>query len=367
LADKLKIGVIGVGQDFGMYHLEYYQKLPVEIVAIADVNDESLKRAEETFGIKRTFNDFRELLKIDEIDAVDVCYHTNFHAPVTIAALEAGKHVFCTKPIAGSYADGKAMVAAAKKTGRMLSIQLKTLFSLPTKATLRLIEAGYLGKLYYAKSIGYRRRFRPFVDGYGTDSFVQKSVVAGGAVYDMAVYQIAQMLYLLGNPAPETVSGATHQEIDMYEDRRKSSKYDVEELGIGFVRLAGGITFFLEESWAVNMGEPSGSELHGSRGGVRLNPFAYYSTVADMEMNATFDLDGADWRWHQCLPNADAYDSPHSHWVAALQGRVPLIDTVTIALNTMKISEGVLMSQQLRREVTGDEIEKETKSSAVRL
>ena len=366
MAEKVKIGIIGVGQ-IGTHHLEAYAKLPVEIVAAADVSEEALKLASEGFCIKHTFTDFRKLLAMDEIVAVDVCLHNNYHAPVTIAALEAGKNVYCEKPIAGSYADGREMVAAAKRTGKMLSIQLGTLFSLATKATQRLIEGGYLGELYHAKSIGYRRRGRPYVDGYGTSSFVQKSIAAGGAMYDMAVYHIAQMLYLLGNPAIETVSGATHQEVGMYEDRRKSGKYDVEELAIAFVRLAGGISFFLEESWAVNAGQPHGSELHGSKGGVRLSPFAYYSTIADMEMDGTFDLESANTRWHRCIPNTDAYDGPQPHWVAVLQGRVPLIDTAGIALNTMKISEGVFMSQKLGREVPGAEIEKETKSSAVKV
>jgi len=366
MAEKVKIGIIGVGQ-IGTRHLEVYEKLPVEIVAAADVSEEALKLASERFCIKQTFTDFRKLLAMDEIVAVDVCLHNNYHAPVTIAALEAGKNVYCEKPIAGSYADGKTMVAAAKRTGKMLSIQLGTLFSMPTKAALRLIECGYLGKLYYAKAIGFRRRNRPYVDGYGTSSFVQQSIAAGGAMYDMAVYHIAQMLYLLGNPAIQTVSGATHQEIDMYEDRRKSGKYDVEELGIGFARLAGGVTFFLEESWALNAGQPYGSELHGSKGGVRLSPFSFHSTVADMEMDGTFDLDGANTRWHRCIPNTDAYDGPQPHWVAALQGRVPLIDTAGIALATMKISEGVFLSGKVGREVTDAEIDKESKSSAVKV
>ena len=98
-----------------------------------------------------------------------------------------------------------------------------------------------------------------------------------------------------------------------------------------------------------------------------MSPFAYYSTIADMEMDGTFDLESANTRWHRCIPNTDAYDGPQPHWVAALQGRVPLIDTAGIALNTMKISEGVFMSQKLGREVPGAEIEKETKSSAVKV
>jgi hypothetical protein len=84
-------------------------------------------------------------------------------------------------------------------------------------------------------------------------------------------------------------------------------------------------------------------------------------------MDATFDLQSADVRWHRCVPDTDAYDGPQPHWVAALQGRVPLIDTAGIALSTMKISEGVFLSSKLRRELTDADIEKESKSKAVQL
>ncbi len=366
MAEKVKIGIIGVGQ-IGKHHLKNYRDLPVEVMALADVNEAEGKRVAEEYGIPTVLKDFRKLLEMDKIQAVDVCLHNNLHAPVTIAALEAGKHVYCEKPIAGAYVDGKAMVEAARRTGRMLSIQLSTVFSAETRAAQRLIEEGYVGDIYLAKSVGYRRRGRPYVDGYGTSSFVQKSIAAGGAMFDMGVYHIAQILHLLSNPQVETVSGATHQAIAMYEDRRERGKYDVEELATGFVRLAGGISFTIEESWALHIGKETGSKLFGSRGGICLDPFSFHATIADMEMDATFDLKQADWRWHQCIPDTDAYDSPQSHWVAALQGRVPLIDTAGLALATMLISEGIYLSNRLKREVTPAEIEAESKSTAIEL
>jgi len=367
MADKIRIGIIGVGQ-IGKRHIAGYAKLPAEIVAVADINETEARRVAAESGVPHVLTDFHQLLAMEEIQAVDVCLHNNFHAPVTIAALEAGKHVYCEKPIAGSYADGKAMVEAARRTGRKLSIQLGSLFAVETRAAQRLIQEGYLGKPYYAKSIGFRRRGRPYVDGYGTCSFVQKSVAAGGALFDMGVYHIAQILHLLGNPALESVSGATHQEIPMYPDRQESGRYDVEELGVGLARLAGGITFHIEESWALHLTEPGvGSKVVGSRGGIQLSPFAYYTTMADMEMDATFDVKSADWRWHQCVPNTDAYDGAPAHWVAALQGRVPLIDTAGLALSTMLISEGIYLSARLGREVTPAEIEQQSKSTAVQV
>ncbi len=363
---KIRLGIIGVGQ-IGKHHVNNYQSVPdCEIVAVADINRAEAKRVAADLGVKHVFTKFRDLLAMDEIDAVDVCLHNNFHAPVTIAALEAGKHAYCEKPMAGSYRDAKAMYQTARRKRRKLSIQLATLFSMETKAAKRLIDDGHLGHLYYAKSYGHRRRGRPWVDGYGSSAFVQKKTAQGGALYDMGVYHISNILYLLGNPAVKTVSGATHAEIDMYEDRRKSGPWEVEELGIGFVRLAGGISFFIEESWAIHSSGGESPLIAGSKGGIKLSPFGYFTTLSDMPMDGTFDLGGTDTRWHACFAKTKHYDSPQHHWIAALLGRVPLIDTAGIALNTMRISEGIYLSQKLGREVTAAEIDKKAKSTAVK-
>jgi len=366
MADKVKIGIIGVGQ-IGKSHVRRYAEIPAsEIVAVADINEAEAQRVAKENGIPKVFAQFRELLKIDEIQAVDVCLHNNFHAPVTIAALEAGKDVYCEKPMAGAYADALAMRETAERLGRKLSIQLGTLFSKETKAAKRLIEEGQLGDLYYGRSVGFRRRGRCFVDGYGTPAFVQKDNSAGGALYDMGVYHIARMMYLLGNPPVKTISGATFQEIPMYEDRRKASGFNVEELGIGFVRLAGGIVLDIEEAWAIHYDGTESSKVLGSKGGLKLDPLVFFNTTADMEMNATFDLGSADTRWHRCAENVDAYDSPQHHWVAALQGRVPLLDTAGYALATMLISQGIYLSNELGREVTAEEVKDRSVSTAIK-
>ena len=365
MADRIKVGIIGVGQ-IGKRHVDRYKNIAgAEIVAVADVNEAEAKRVGEACGAKHVFTDFRKLLELDEIRAVDVCLHNNLHAPVSIAAMEAGKDVFCEKPLAGSYADAKTMVAARERTGRALGMQAASLFSKEGKAAKRLIDDGQLGKLYYAKSSHYRRRGRPFVDGYGTSNFVKKEIAAGGALYDMGIYQIVLCLHLLGNPEILTISGATHQETPMYEDRRTESGYDVEELGLGFVRLGGGVSFFIEEAWAINLGGTDGTKIAGSKAGVTLNPFAYHTTLSDMEMDASVNLGAADSRWHSCLQDYDGYDSPQHNWIATLQGRVPTIDTAAYGLAMMLIAEGIFLSQKLGREVTPKEVEEASVSTAV--
>src|SRR5690606_15461033 len=100
-AEKVRVGVIGVGQ-IGKHHLANYAKIEnAEVVAIADVNQAEAERVGALYQIPNVYTNFRELLQRDDIQAVDVCLHNNFHMPVTVAALEAGKDVFCEKPMAG--------------------------------------------------------------------------------------------------------------------------------------------------------------------------------------------------------------------------------------------------------------------------
>jgi len=366
MSKEVRIGVIGNGQ-IGTMHVKRWQEIEgVRLVALCDILPERAEELARQYNVPHTFKWFRELLAMDEIDAVDVCVHNNKHAPIAVAALEAGKHVFTEKPMAGAYVDARAMVEAAQRTGRMFSMQLGTLFSPETRAAKRLIDEGLLGECYYAKSSSYRRRGRPYVDGYGRAEFVQKGIAGGGAFYDMGVYHISQVLYLLGSPKVLTISGSTHQEVEMYPERRESGHYGVEELGVGLVRLEGGITFFIEEAWAIHLGGTDGSKIAGTKGGVTLKPFAFHTTIGDMEMDGVFDLGAAETRWGRCYPETAAYRSPQHHWAAALKGEVELLPTHQIGLKTMLISEGVYLSQRLGREVTPDEVLQHSISTAER-
>ncbi len=354
--ENIRVGIIGVGQ-IGKAHLNNYQKIPgIEVVAIAEMDRAEADRVGELYKIQNVYYSAQEMLKRDDILAVDVCLHNTLHRPATVAALHAGKHVYCEKPMAGAYIDALAMFEAARSTGKMLSIQLNTLFAKETKAAKAIIDEGLLGHIYHARSAGFRRRGRPYVDGYGTSRFVQKEIASGGALYDMGVYHIAAMLYLIGNPRLERVTGKVYQETDMDPERRAKSNYSVEELGVGFARFEGGMTLDLIESWAIHQESLGSSMIAGSKAGLRLEPFGFYRSIGDLDMNATADLSGFDWRLHSLRSNPDAYDSAQQHWAAALQGRVPLLPTAELALNTMLISEGIYLSDRLGREVTADEV-----------
>ena len=149
--------------------------------------------------------------------------------------------------------------------------------------------------------------------------------------------------------------------------RRETSNYDVEELGLGFVRLAEGFTLDIIEAWAIHLGGLEGSSLVGDKGGIRLEPFGFFQSLGDLNLDTTIDLESFARRTHDLRAKTDLGDSPQMHWTAALLGHVELMPTAELALNTMLISEAIYLSDRLGREVTAEEVVQSSVSTAVSL
>jgi predicted dehydrogenase len=363
---EIRIALIGTGV-IAHTHAERYGKIPgVKIVAACDLLPEKLRLFCEKYDIPHQYANFREMLARDDIDAVDVCVHNNLHAPLAIEVMRAGKDCYCEKPLAGSYKDALAIVNTAKETSRRLNVQLAFLYNGATHAAKQLIADGKLGSIYHARSYGYRRRGRPFVDGYAEKEFNSKYFAAGGALYDMGVYHISVLLYLMGLPKVRRVTGQVYQEVEMDADRRRESGFDVEELGCGFVTFENNLTMDILESWAIHAGEFPPSMLAGSKGGLSFSEnLTYYFEQSGYPMNATVDVGAEMYRTRQKNPGLKLYDESQTHWVGALRGECPLLNTAEIALQTMLVSEGIYMAGELGREVTAEEIVAGSVSKAV--
>ena len=365
---EIRIGIIGTGV-IAHAHLERYQAIEgVKVVAACDILPDKLANFCDKYGIKNRYEDYRKLLERDDLDAVDVCVHNNLHAPLAIAVMRAGKDCYCEKPLAGAYADAKRITDAAGETGRRLHVQLAFLYNASTHAAKKFIEDGRLGKIYHARSYGYRRRGRPFVDGYAEKEFNSKYWAGGGALYDMGVYHISRILYLLGLPKVERVTGQVYQELPMHEARRKESGFDVDELGCGFVSFANGLTMDILESWAIHAAAFPESAIAGSEGGLSLGyggALKYYNEVSGFPMESNVDCGAEMYRSRQADPSLLLYDDSQRHFIGALRGECPLLNTAEIALQTMLVSEGIYMSGALGREVTAEEIAANSKSQAI--
>jgi len=368
----IRIALIGTGV-IAHQHMEHYKGMEgVYIVAACDLNEKKLNAFCDKWDIPNRYTDYRELLKRDDITAVDVCLHNNLHAPISIAVMAAGKHCYCEKPMAGSYTDAAAMQEAAYQYGVKLHIQLAMIYGGQSIAAKKLVDSGRLGNIYHARSYGYRRRGRPFVDGYAEKEFVSSHWAGHGALYDMGVYHISQLLYLLGMPEVKSVSGAVYRELDMDDKRRIESGYDVEELGAGLVKFSNGLTMDILESWAIHGGEFPQSTIHGSKGGLQFcmknggPSLVYYQEIEGYPAETTLDISAEQYRRLQLNPTLSVYEHSQAHWIGVLRGECEPIDTPHIALQTMLVSEGIFLSGKLGREVTAGEIPALSVSNAIR-
>ena len=365
--NQVRIGVIGCGQ-IAQQHFKTYTQIPaVRIVACADIVEERATKSAEEFGIEHVYTTAQALLERDDLDAVDVCLHNNYHRAAVEAVLASGKHAYCEKPMAGTYTDAAAMLDAARSMGKMLHIQLAGIYSPEVRAAKGLIDDGTLGEVYYARSNGHRRRGRPYLDGYGRPDFVQKQNSGGGALYDMGVYHISEVLYLLGNPSPERISGRTFQKIPTDPKRQELSGANVEELGAGLVRFSNGMGLDILEAWAMHLDSLEGSFVLGSEGGVRLRPFALHKSYGDLDVSGEASMGAAAYRWRKLYTedgDTDMRDNSQRHWVNVLLGKDTLLPTAELALNTMLISEGIYLSEKLGREVSADEVRELSVSTA---
>ena len=375
---EVRIGLIGTGV-IAHSHMKSYGDLPgVKIVAACDLNERKLNEFCDMYKIENRYLDYRELLKRDDIVAVDVSVHNNVHMPLSIEVMRAGKHCYCEKPMAGSFVDAAAMYKASEELGQMLHVQLHRIYDRSTVAAKKYIEAGKLGHIYHARSYGYRRRGRPYVDGYAEKEFDMAWMAAHGALYDMGVYHISQLLYLMGLPKLERVSGKVYQEIAMDPVRQEMCKFDVEELGMGFAFYENDLTLDIIESWAIHGGPFPNSSIHGSKGGLTLGAGRPAEDPLDNEFTffdedelgyprvVKLDIASEDGRLRQVDPAYEYYSGSVPHWVAVLRGQCDLLPTKDIALETMRVSEGIFLSSTLKREVFADEIPTLCKSSALR-
>ena len=381
---EVRVAFIGCGVISHNHMRSYTQMDNVKVVAACDIDKPRLEAWCARYGVENMYTDYREMLKRDDIDSVDICVHNNLHLPMTLAVLRSGRHCFCEKPMAASYKDAKRMYDEWQRlkaeTGVELAVQVDTIFKPQTRLAKKMVENGELGHVYYIRCLGHRRRNRPGLDSDLSVNFYNKELAGHGAVFDMGVYHIAQMLYILGLPKLERVTGMCYLEPPRNEKMLEGREFGVEDLGLGFAAYENGLTFEFMESWALHVDDVGSSFIAGSLGGLRFTneevrcrnwpaPGLKYITTKD-ERDIDIDLRVNDYEnnfYEKKLdPDMQYYDNNFEHWIAYLIGKIDeRINTPLITLNTAFLSEGIFLSSKLRREIRADEIEALSESIAL--
>ena len=276
MSERLRIGIVGCGGIANGKHLPSLKAINrADIVAFCDLIPERAEKACAEYGAEgaKTYTDYHRLLEDKSIDVVYVLTPNRMHAQVSIDALNAGKHVMCEKPMAKTAADARAMVEAAKKSGKKLTIGYQHRHKPEARYLKSVIERGDLGDIYYSHAYAIRRRGTP---NWGV--FLNEYEQGGGPLIDIGTHSLDLTLYLMNNYRPRMVVGTTYKKVENPEMGNPWGGWPegantMEDAAFGFIVMENGATINLEATWALNTIEPipeGSTQLCGSKAGAQI-------------------------------------------------------------------------------------------------
>jgi predicted dehydrogenase len=258
MGEKLKYGIVGCGGIAEGKHLPSISKLnDVEITAFCDIVPERAEKANREYGAGKgkVFKDYRELVK-EKLDAVIVLTPNSSHCEITVAALQAGKHVMCEKPMAMNYKEAKEMIAARDKSGKLLTIGYQNRYRADSLFLKAECDSGTLGEVYFAKATAIRRRAVPT---WGV--FLDEEKQGGGPLIDIGTHALDLTLFMMNNYEPMYAVGTTYHKLNKEKNTGNAwgdwdtKKFTVEDSAFGFIVMKNNATIILQSSWALNSTE----------------------------------------------------------------------------------------------------------------
>ena len=367
-SENLRVAVIGAGMIANAGHLPAWKNQPgAEIVAVADLEEANARATALRYGIPSVYTDVGEMLGRQRPDLVIVCSPNHYHKEHALAALRAGAHVLCEKPLATSCADAVEMFQAAEAAGKILYVGQNLRFFNVIAAAKDFAARGELGEIYHADTICMRRRGVPT---WGR--FHIKKDSDGGPLWDIGVHMLDSMLWVMGNPRVLAATGMTYAKLANRDEGLITSladsgapvgvftprpydyrEFDVEDMAVGLLRLEGDATITLKISWAANVPDGAGGTLIlGTQGGLQLDPELRWLKVVKNMGRYQVDV----------TPKVPADpDVPFfGHWKQAehvinvIRGAEPPRVQRAEALNVIRALEALYRSAAERREVRLD-------------
>jgi predicted dehydrogenase len=269
----LRIGIVGLGFIGIGKHLPglSHHSDKAEVVGFCDFDIEKAESAKAKWGSADAYTttDYRELLADPTIDVIHVCTWNVSHCEITVAALEAGKHVLCEKPMAITGADARLMVETANRTGKKLSVGFQNRFRPENQFLKAAIDEGRLGEIYAGQAHAVRRRGVPT---WGV--FTDREKQGGGPLIDLGGHAIDLALWFMDNYELASVTGTVNYKLGDKPAGNMMGPWDpatytVEDSAFGFVRFTNGASLYVESSWALNVADSREAcvTLCGTEGG----------------------------------------------------------------------------------------------------
>jgi predicted dehydrogenase len=346
---KLRVGVIGCGDIARQHHLPNWQELEaegrVELIGACDIIEDRARMGVERFGARQAYLDYKKMLREGDYDIIDICTQNRWHAPITVAALNAGANVLVEKPMAMNAREGRQMMDAAKKNKRKLMVAQHMRFEAPHEKLKAVIASGQLGEIYTANAMWLRKRGIP---GWGKFHIQKESL--GGPLIDIGVHMMDLCVWLMGSPKPVSVNGKVYCKFGDREDLCNgewgrgypSKEFDVEDYANAFVRFENGLTMITEVSWAANIPkERYHVSVLGDKAGVSTNPLGIYGYLDGALVNTVFD-------W---LPKQEGHRMEIRHFTECLEKDLPVRVRPEESLQIMKIIDAIYESSRKNKEV----------------
>lgn len=357
--EKLRVGVIGCGA--GKFHVEGYAAEPrVDLVALAGMDTERCHEIANQYSIPHVYQDFTELLAHPHIDAVSIAVPNHLHLPITVAAFEAGKHVLVEKPLARNVDEGQAMLDAAKRAGKILSISFNRRSRHDMRLLRKEVERGRFGRIYHAKAFWMRRSGIPGLGSW----FTNKDQAGGGPLIDLGVHILDMSLWLLGNPRVERVSAATYAELGpagkgQWQGGRftiaPNARYEVEDFATALLRIENGVTLQLDASWAAftRHTDEFGVSLMGSHGGAEIHA-KDYAQVGTLKLFG--DIDGVPTVTEPLLQTTHGHGLIIRQFVDSIVDGAPVNPSAEEGLDRVRLIEAIYESAAKGQEIAVDTI-----------
>ena len=335
MADRIRVGVIGLGWP-GREHLKGYKASGLaEVVAVCDLEPGLREQVADEQDVPKRYAEYGELLAEEKLDAVSVCLPNFLHKSATVAALEAGENVICEKPPALSAAEAREMADTAKRKGKTLMYALVQRFGSAAQIVREFVDAGELGDIYFGKAGYVRRRGIPIGKG---GWFVDKSRSGGGALIDIGVHALDCAWWLMGNPKPVSVSGSAYAHFG--HTVPEGVKYDVDDAAFGLIKFENGATLFLEATWALNLPTTSFKQIAGTKGGATLDPLTIYTERNGLPIDIT-----------PSPPQRNGFEAQIRHFVECLMAGTEPGPSAEQGVALMQMLDGIYSSASTGGEV----------------
>lgn len=338
LNDRIGVCVVGGGFWAKAMHLPGLAAIPgVEITCLVSPNQTAISALAAEFGIKRISDDYQTAVAAADVDVVDILTPNHLHAPIAIAAAEAGKHVICIKPMATSLAEADQMIEAVNKAGVRFFYAENVPFIPAVQEARRIVNSGAIGEVFRVKAC----------EGIGEPHSAwhyDPARSGGGAMIDMAVHSV-EFCRVFAN----STFASAYAEVGTFRWPKRTKAEDTAVITLRFVN---GVIGQCEDSWSLAGAMDSRFEVFGAEGRILIDnlhrqPIQVVSGVGQSAVPS-------GWSFPSPMPGAvtDGHVDMLRHFISCIRTGEPSASEATVGWNALAAIEAAVASTRSgRREI----------------